>query len=438
MRWLGKLYVQVLIGIVLGVLVGLYWPQTGVALKPLGDAFIKLIRMVVAPVIFCTIALGIAHMRDMTKFGRVGGKAIIYFEIVSTLALAIGIAVAEFVRPGDGFPAKMDAAAVETFVKSAQADSITSHLLNIIPDTFLGAFAGNDLLPVVFVAILFGIACTRLGALGQQVANVLQVIVKVFFAIIHIVVRFAPIGAFGAMAYTVGKFGPASLVPLGWLLGSFYLTSFLFVAIVLGLIAYFVGFSLWRFLVYIREELLIVLGASSSEAALPQLMEKLERLGASPGVVGLVVPTGYSFNLDGTNIYITLAILFLAQATGVHLDFGQMATILLIAMVTSKGASGVTGAGFITLVATLEIAPSLMPGLPVIPAAAVATILGVDRFMSECRSITNFIGNGVATLAVAAWEKELDHARLKAELDKGPSAVESARGSEKVLAGVKL
>ena len=433
MRWLGKLYVQVLIGIVLGVLVGALWPKFGADLKWLGDAFIKLIRMVVAPVIFCTVALGVAHMRDIAKFGRVGGKAILYFEVVSTLALVLGIAVAELIRPGDGFgidPASLDPSVAASYVTRAKADHITDHLLNIIPDTFFGAFSGGDLLQVVFVAILFGFACARLGAVGERAVGVLQNVVKIFFSLIHIVVRAAPVGAFGAMAFTIGKYGIGSLVQLGALVGSFYLTALLFVAVVLGLIARFVGFSLWRFLVYIREELLIVLGASSSEAALPQLMEKLERLGASPGVVGLVVPTGYSFNLDGTNIYLTLAILFLAQATGVHLDAGQIALMLGVAMITSKGASGVTGAGFVTLAATLQVIPD-------IPIAALAILVGVDRFMSECRSLTNFIGNGVATLAVAAWEKELDRPRLKAELDKGPGPAETARDHEKLLAGVK-
>ncbi len=434
MRWLAKLYVQVLIGIFLGVLVGVLWPDLGTSLKPLGDAFIRLIRMVVAPVIFCTVALGVAHMRDLAKFGRVGGKALIYFEAVSTLALGIGIAVAELLKPGAGFgidPATLDPSIAESYVTRAKTDSIVGHLLNVIPDTFLGAFANGDLLQVVFIAVLFGFACARLGSVGQKAANVLQTIVKIFFSLIHIVVRAAPIGAFGAMAFTIGRYGMDSLVQLGALVASFYLTAFLFVAVVLGAISHMVGFSLWRYLLYIREELLIVLGASSSEAALPQLMEKLERLGASSGVVGLVVPTGYSFNLDGTNIYLTLSILFLAQATGTHLDAGQIALMLLVAMITSKGASGVAGAGFVTLAATLAVIPD-------IPIAALAILVGVDRFMSECRAITNFIGNGVAALVIAAWEKDLDRTQLKSELAKGPAAVENARSEEKVLAGVKL
>ncbi len=423
-RLLGTLYIQVLIGIVLGLLVGALWPETGAALKPLGDAFIKLIKMVIAPVIFCTVALGIAQMGDMKKFGRIGGKAIIYFEVVSTLALVIGLTVGEIVRPGAGFnidPASLDPSVTASYVKRAHAESITDHLLNIIPDTFFSALTGGDLLQVLLVAILFGFACTKLGEAGRTVAGGLEKIVKVFFGIIHMVVRLAPIGAFGAMAFTIGRYGLASLLPLGTLVACFYITCLLFVAIVLGTIARLIGFSLWRFLSYIREELLITLGSSSSEPALPKMIEKLERLGAPPAVVGLVIPTGYSFNLDGTNIYITLAILFLAQATNTDLTAMQMVTILLVAMLTSKGASGVTGAGFVTLAATLSVVPA-------IPMVALATIVGIDRFMSECRAITNIIGNGVATLAVARWEKVLDIAQLQAELKRGPIAAEHKLG----------
>ncbi len=417
-RLLGTLYIQVLIGIALGLAVGALWPETGAALKPLGDAFIKLIKMVIAPVIFCTVALGIAQMGDMKKFGRIGGKAILYFELVSTFALLIGLIVGEIVRPGAGFnidPAALDESVAKSYVTRAAADNVTDHLMNIIPDTFFGAFTGGDLLQVLLVAILFGYACTRMGSAGAQVAGVLSQIVKVFFGIIHMIVRLAPIGAFGAMAFTIGRYGLASLIPLGTLVACFYVTCFLFVAIVLGAIARFVGFSLWRFLSYIREELLITLGSSSSEPALPRMIEKLEKLGASPGVVGLVIPTGYSFNLDGTNIYLTLAILFLAQATNTDLSLMQMGTILVVAMLTSKGASGVTGAGFVTLAATI----SVVPGIPMV---ALATIVGIDRFMSECRAITNIIGNGVATLAVARWERELDMKTLQAELKRGPVA----------------
>jgi len=419
-RLLGTLYIQVLIGIVLGLLVGALWPETGAALKPLGDAFIKLIKMVIAPVIFCTVALGIAQMGDMKKFGRIGGKAIIYFEVVSTLALVIGLLVGVFVRPGEGFnidPATLDPSVTATYVSRAQSDNVTDHLMHIIPETFFSALTGGDLLQVLLIAILFGFACTKLGEAGRVVAGGLEKVVKVFFGIIHMVVRLAPIGAFGAMAFTIGRYGLASLLPLGTLVACFYITCFLFVAIVLGLIAKVIGFSLWRFLSYIREELLITLGSSSSEPALPKLIEKLERLGAPPAVVGLVVPTGYSFNLDGTNIYLTLAILFLAQATNTDLSAMQMVTIILVAMLTSKGASGVTGAGFVTLAATLSVVPT-------IPMVALATIVGIDRFMSECRAITNIIGNGVATLAVARWEKVLDMPKLREELKRGPALAE--------------
>ncbi|MBC8038146.1 MAG: dicarboxylate/amino acid:cation symporter, partial [Rhizobiales bacterium] len=403
-----------------GIAVGYFYPAFGASLQPLGVAFINLIKMVIAPVIFCTVALGIAQMGDMKKFGRIGGKAIIYFEVVSTLALVIGLGVGLIVRPGAGFnidPASLDPSVTASYVTRAHAESVTDHLLNIIPDTFFSALTGGDLLQVLLVSILFGFACTRLGEAGRVVAGGLEKIVKVFFGIIHMVVWLAPIGAFGAMAFTIGRYGLASLLPLGALIACFYITCLLFVIIVLGLIARFVGFSLWRFLSYIREELLITLGSSSSEPALPKMIEKLERLGAPPAVVGLVIPTGYSFNLDGTNIYLTLAILFLAQATNTDLTFMQMVTILLVAMLTSKGASGVTGAGFVTLAATLSVVPT-------IPMVALATIVGIDRFMSECRAITNIIGNGVATLAVARWEKVLDMAQLQAELKRGPVAAE--------------
>jgi aerobic C4-dicarboxylate transport protein len=412
-RLLGLLYVQVLIGIVLGLAVGALWPAFGESLRPLGDGFIKLVKMVIAPVIFCTVALGIAQMGDMKKFGRIGGKAIVYFEVVSTLALVIGLVVGEVVKPGAGFnidPAALDPTAVATYAKRAEADSVIEHLMHIIPDTFFSAFTSGDLLQVLLVAILFGYACTKLGETGRQVSAGLEKIVAVFFRIIHTIIWLAPIGAFGAMAFTVGRYGVAALAPLGWLIACFYVTCFLFVAVVLGLIARAIGFSLWRFLAYIRDELLITLGASSSEPALPKMIEKLERLGASPAVVGLVIPTGYSFNLDGTNIYLTLAILFLAQATNIDLSLMQMLTILAVAMLTSKGASGVTGAGFVTLAATLSVVPA-------IPMVALATIVGIDRFMSECRAITNIIGNGVATLAVARWEGELDMETLQSELN---------------------
>ena len=358
MRLLKSLYFQVILGIVLGIAMGLAWPHTAVALKPLGDAFVKLIKMLITPIIFCTVAGGIARMSDLKRVGSVGVRALIYFEIVSTLALAVGLLVGELVKPGAGFnidPASLDPKAVGGYVTQARhAGGAVDYLQHIIPDTFVSAFAQGDVLQVLLLAILTGFAIARLKAAGEVAAHALERIGEVVFAIIRIVVRAAPIGAFGAMAYTIGAYGPSALLKLAALVGSVYLTMILFVGIVLGLVARWVGFSLWRFLVYIREELFIVLGASSSEAALPQLMAKLERLGAPRAVVGLVVPAGYSFNLDGTNIYMTLATLFLAQATNTHLTVAQEAGLLAVAMLTSKGASGVAGAGFVTLALTLS------------------------------------------------------------------------------------
>ncbi len=413
MRAFRSLYVQVLIGVALGILVGALWPRVGVAIKPLGDGFIKLIRMLIAPIIFCTVAGGVARMSDVKALGRIGGRALIYFEIVSTLALVIGLLVGELARPGAGFnvpAASLDPRAVADYVAKARAmGDISDYLLHLIPDTFVAAFASGDVLQVLFLAILTGFALAALQRRGVGLAGPLDSIGQVFFAIIRIVVRAAPLGAFGAMGYTIGKYGLAALIKLGGLVACVYLTSALFVVVVLGVIARACGYSLFRLLLYVREELLIVIGASSSEAVLPQLMEKLERLGAPRAVTGLVVPAGYSFNLDGTNIYMTLATLFLAQATNTHLTFAQEATLLVVAMLTSKGASGVTGAGFITLALTLGSVGS-------IPVAAMALILGVDRFMSECRALTNVIGNCVATLAVARWEGTLDRNRLRTEL----------------------
>lgn len=419
MRFLKILYVQVLIAIVLGVVVGAIWPKTGVALKPLADAFIALIKLVIAPVIFVTVAGGIARMSDLKTFGRVGGKTLLYFEVVSTLALVVGLAVGLLVKPGAGFnvdPATLDPSIAADYVKKAhEGEGLIPWLLHLIPKTFFGALAEGELLQVLVVAILTGFACSRLGEFGDKVADVLENAGKVFFSIIHIVVRFAPIGAFGAMGFTIGKYGVEALGSLGLLIITFYATSLLFIVVVLGLIARVAGFSIFKFIAYIREELLIVLGTSSSESVLPQIMEKLQRLGASKTVTGLVIPTGYSFNLDGTNIYMTLATLFLAQATGTELTWMQMGAILGVAMLTSKGASGVTGAGFITLAATLAVAPQ-------IPIVALALIVGIDRFMSECRALTNLIGNGVATLVIARWEGELDRETLARELDRGPGA----------------
>lgn len=402
------LYVQVLIAIVLGVLLGVFYPELGTAMKPLGDGFIKLIKMIIAPVIFCTVVAGIAGMQDMKKIGRVGGKALIYFEVVSTFALAIGLIVANIAKPGAGFnvdPAHLDSSSIAQYTTNAHAQTTTEFIMHIIPTTFVDAFATGNILQVLLVAILFGFALSMMGERGRPVTKFIDDISHVIFGIVNIVMKVAPIGAFGAMAFTIGKYGIASLLPLAKLMGSFYLTCALFVFIVLGLIAKFTGFSIFKFIKYIKEELLIVLGTSSSESALPNLMRKLEKLGCSKPVVGLVVPTGYSFNLDGTNIYMTMAALFVAQATNTELTLTQELTILLVAMLTSKGASGITGAGFITLAATLAVVPT-------IPVAGMALILGIDRFMSEARALTNFVGNGVATVVVSKWEKELDSARM--------------------------
>ena len=409
LRWYRVLYIQVLIAIAAGIVVGYVNPKLGVALKPLGDGFIQLIKMMIAPVIFCTIVHGIASMSDLKKVGRVGVKALVYFELVSTLALAIGLIVGEYIQPGAGFninAAALDPKSVASYVTRAKDESLVQHLLDIIPSTFVGAFAKGDLLQVLFVAILTGVVVSRMGALGDKITAGIDAAGKVFFRMIAIIVRAAPIGAFGAMGFTIGAYGLKSLLNLAALIGTFYLTSVLFVLLVLGSIAYASGFSILRFIAYIKDELLIVLGTSSSETVLPQMMQKMEKLGASESVVGLVIPTGYSFNLDGTNIYMTLAILFLAQATNTPLTFGQMMMILLIAMLTSKGASGVTGAGFVTLAATLAIIPD-------IPIQSLAILVGIDKFMSECRALTNLVGNGVATIVVSRWERELDRGKLE-------------------------
>jgi aerobic C4-dicarboxylate transport protein len=406
------LYVQVLFAIICGVLLGIFDPAGGAAMKPLGDGFIKLIKMIIAPVIFCTVVAGIAGMQDMKKVGRVGGKALLYFEVVSTFALAIGLLVANILKPGAGFNAdlsKLDTSGLVQYTSKVHDQSTVGFLTNIIPTTFFDAFAKGDILQVLLIAILFGSALSMLGERGRPVTKFINDISHVVFGVVGIIMKVAPIGAFGAMAFTIGKFGIASLIPLAKLMGSFYLTCFLFVVIVLGAIAKWTGFSIFRFISYIKEELLIVLGTSSSESALPALMRKLEKLGCSKSVVGLVVPTGYSFNLDGTNIYMTMAALFVAQATNTDLTLTQELTILFVAMLTSKGASGITGAGFITLAATLAVVPT-------IPVAGMALILGIDRFMSECRALTNFVGNGVASIVVSKWENELDHDRLASEL----------------------
>jgi aerobic C4-dicarboxylate transport protein len=421
--WYKILYLQVLIAILIGILVGWLWPNiaTNDWIKALGDGFIKLIKMVIAPIIFCTVVSGISHIDDARKVGRVGIKALVYFEVVSSFALILGLVMGNLFHVGHGLAARPDAAAVATYVKQAEAQKSVDFVLNIIPDSVVGALARGDILQVLLFAILFGFSLMALGERGHRLRDVIDDTSHAIFGVIAIVMKAAPIGAFGAMAYTVGKFGTAALINLLGLIVLFYATAGLFVVLVLGLIARAVGFNIFKFIAYIKEELLIVLGTSSSESALPQLMEKLERLGCSKPVVGLVVPTGYSFNLDGTNIYMTLATLFIAEALGVDLSFGQQLTILVIAMLTSKGASGVTGAGFITLAATLSVVdPALVPGM--------AIVFSVDKFMSEVRALTNITGNGIATVFVSWWEGELDQERLHTNLDKAidPSDVETA------------
>ena len=416
------LYVQVLFAIVLGAIVGWLYPQFATSdwIKALGDGFIKLIKMVIAPIIFCTVVSGIAHVQDAKKVGRVGVKALAYFEIVSTFALVIGLIVGNLVQPGVGFGGKQpDAAAVANYAKQAGEMKPVDFVLHVIPDNVVGAFATGDILQVLLFSILFGFALMAMGDKAKALRGFVDEASHAVFGVINIVMKAAPFGAFGAMAYTIGKFGPAALSNLAGLIATFYLTAALFILVVLGLIARMVGFSILRFIVYIKDELLVVLGTSSSESALPQLMAKLERAGCSRSVVGLVVPTGYSFNLDGTNIYMTLATLFIGQAMGAHLDLTQQLTILVVAMLTSKGASGITGAGFITLAATLAVInPALVPGM--------AIVLGIDKFMSECRALTNITGNGVAAIVVAAWEGELDRKKLAEALNHthvaGPTA----------------
>jgi aerobic C4-dicarboxylate transport protein len=406
------LYVQVLTAIACGILLGITHPGLAVDMKPLGDGFIKLIKMIIAPVIFCTVVAGIAGMEDMKKIGRVGGKALLYFEVVSTFALAIGLVVANVIRPGHGYNADLstiDHKAVAEFVSKPKQNWI-EFILNIIPNTVIDAFAKGDILQVLLFAVLFGFSLSLLGQRGRPITTFIDDIAQVIFGVVNIIMKVAPIGAFGAMAYTIGKYGLHSLIPLAKLMGSFYITCGLFIFVVLGTIARMTGFSILRFIGYIKEELLIVLGTSSSESALPSLMKKLELLGCSKPVVGLVVPTGYSFNLDGTNIYMTMAALFVAQATNTDLTLTQQMTILVVAMATSKGASGIIGAGFITLAATLAVVPT-------IPVEGMGLILGIDRFMSECRALTNFIGNGVATIVVSRWENELDYTKMNEALN---------------------
>ncbi len=410
--WLGSLYIQVLIGIVVGGLLGYLKPKWGVELKPLGDAFVSAVKMLIGPIIFSTVVVGLAGMGDLKKIGRVGGKALIYFEIVTTLALVIGLVVANVFRPGDGFnadPATLDAKGVAKYTNAAGSMSTVDFLLHIIPKTFVSAFAEGEILQVLFLAILFGLALGRMGEHGRPVLNLLHEVARVFFGIVTIVTKAAPIAAGGAMAFTIGEYGVGKLAQLGFLLACVYLTCLIFIVVVLGGITRLAGFSLWRVIKYIREELLLVLGTSSSESALPGLMDKMEKIGCSRPVVGIVVPSGYSFNLDGTCIYLTMAALFVAQATNTAMSLGDQLGLLAVLLLTSKGAAGITGSGFIVLAATLAATGK-------VPVAGMALILGVDRFMSEARAITNFIGNTVATLVVAKWDNAFDASKAEAIL----------------------
>lgn len=407
-RWWRSLYAQVLIAIAAGGLLGHFAPDLAVRLQPLGDGFIKLVKMVIGPVIFLTVAGGIAGMASVSRLGATTAKALAYFLTVSTLALVVGLIVANTIAPGAGMnvdPATLDPAAVSGYVGKAEEQTIAAFLLAIIPDTFAGALTGGQILPVLFVAVLFGVSVASLGPARERIVALLNALGDAFFSMVALLMRLAPIGAFGAFAFTIGRYGIDSVTNLLALIATFYLTSALFIALVLGAIARACGFSLWGLLRHLREEIWLVIGTSSSEAALPALMRKLEQAGCAPSVVGLVVPTGYSFNLDGTNIYMTLAALFIAQATNIELSLGDQIMLLLVAIVSSKGAAGVTGAGFITLAATLTVVPA-------IPVAGMALILGIDRFMSECRAVTNFIGNAVATIVIARWEGALDHTAL--------------------------
>jgi aerobic C4-dicarboxylate transport protein len=404
------LYFQVLVAIALGILTGWLFPDFGRALKPLGDGFIKLVKMIITPVIFLTVVTGIAGMADLKAFGRVGAKAMAYFLTFSTLALIVGLVVGNVVRPGDGLnidPATLDQGAVSTYVSKAKEQSVTDFVLDIIPDTAISAFTSGQILQVLFVAILFGVALALIGEKGERLLGSLRTLTAIVFRMVHILMYAAPIGAFGAMAFTIGQYGIGTLANLAGLIATFYITSLLFVVVILGLVARFAGFSLFGLVRYIKEELLLVLGTSSSESAMPLLMEKLERAGCPKPIVGLVVPTGYSFNLDGTNIYMSLAALFIAQATNTPLSMGDQLLLMAVAILSSKGAAGVTGSGFIVLAATLSVVPT-------VPVAGMALILGVDRFMSECRALTNFTGNAVAAIVVSRWERAVDLDRLHA------------------------
>ncbi len=418
--WYRSLYLQVITAIVIGVLLGHFYPQTGEAMKPLGDGFIKLIKMIIAPIIFCTVVVGIAGMEDMKKVGKTGGLALLYFEIVSSIALVVGLVIVNVVQPGAGMNVDtkaLDTKGISAYTGPGKMQGTVEFLLNVIPSTIVDAFAKGEILQVLLFAVMFGFALHKFGGRGTLVFDFIEKFSHVLFSIVGYIMKVAPIGAFGAMAFTIGKYGVGSLLSLGKLMGTFYATCLVFIFVVLGLIAKFNGFSIWKFIKYIKEELLIVLGTSSSESVLPRMMAKMENLGAKKSVVGLVIPTGYSFNLDGTSIYLTMAAVFIAQATNTPLDLTHQLTLLLVLLLTSKGAAGVTGSGFIVLAATLSAVGN-------VPVAGLALILGIDRFMSEARALTNLIGNGVATLVVARWTGDLDKARLARELD-NTSGIES-------------
>jgi aerobic C4-dicarboxylate transport protein len=422
-----SLYVQVITAVIIGVLLGHFYPAAGEAMKPLGDGFIKLIKMIIAPIIFCTVVVGIAGMEDMKKVGKTGGLALLYFEVVSSIALVVGLVIINIVKPGAGMNvdvSQLDAKSIAAYTGPGKMQSTTDFLLNIIPNTVVDAFAKGEILQVLLIAVMFGFALHKFGGRGTLVFDVIEKGSHVLFVIVGYIMKLAPIGAFGAMAFTIGKYGVSSLLQLGQLMATFYATCLFFIFVVLGLIARFHGFSIWKFIKYIKEELLIVLGTSSSESVLPRMMAKLENLGAKKSVVGLVVPTGYSFNLDGTSIYLTMAAVFIAQATNTDMTLTQQLTLLAVLLLTSKGAAGVTGSGFIVLAATLSAVGH-------VPVAGLALILGIDRFMSEARALTNLIGNGVATIVVAKWTGDLDTVRMHQHLDQ-ESTVE-ADEPERVL-----
>ena len=422
-----SLYAQVITAIIIGIILGHFWPQAGEAMKPLGDGFIKLIKMIIAPIIFCTVVIGIAGMEDMKKVGKTGGLALLYFEVVSTIALIVGLVMINTIQPGAGMnvdPNTLDTKQIAAYTGPGKMQSTVGFLLDIIPNTVVDAFAKGEILQVLLFSVLFGFALHKFGGRGTPVFDFIEKVSHVLFSIVGVIMKLAPLGAFGAMAFTIGKYGVGSLVQLGKLMGTFYGTCLLFIFVVLGLIARFHGFSIWKFIKYIKEELLIVLGTSSSESVLPRMMAKMENLGAKKSVVGLVIPTGYSFNLDGTSIYLTMAAVFIAQATNTPMTFTQELTLLAVLLLTSKGAAGVTGSGFIVLAATLSAVGH-------VPVAGLALILGIDRFMSEARALTNLIGNGVATVVVARWTGELDTERMRRTLD-GETA-EEADDPEAVL-----